>query len=80
MKADLEGKIHGVSVCRRAPKITNLLFVDDSLLCKATKTEVEVVNDILKTYAQASGQSINLEKSFVYFSSNTLYYQKEEVK
>ena len=81
IKADLEGKIHGVSVCKSAPKITNLLFADDSLLfCRATKTEVEVVNDILKTYAQASGQSINLEKSSVYFSSNTLDYQKEEIK
>ena len=80
-KADLEGKIHGVSVCRRAPKITNLLFADDSLLFyRATKTKVEVVNDILKTYAQASGQSINLEKSSVYFSNNTPNCQKEEVK
>ena len=31
-KAELEGKIHGVFVCKRAPKVTNLLFVDDSLL------------------------------------------------
>ena len=80
-KANLEGKIHGVSVCRIAPKITNLLFVDDSqLFCRETKTEVEVVNDILKTYAQASGQSINLEKSSVYFSNNTPNCQKEEIK
>ena len=80
-KANLEGKIHGVSVCRIAPKITNLLFVDDSLLfCRETKTEVEVVNDILKTYAQALGQSINLEKSSVYFSNNTPNCQKDEIK
>lgn len=79
-KIDLEGRIHGVSVCKRAPKITNLLFANDSLLfCRATRTEVEVVAEILKIYAQASGQCINLEKSSVYFSSNTLNGQKEEI-
>lgn len=63
-KVELEGKILGVSVCRRTPKITNLLFADDSLLfCRATQTKVEVVAEIRQTYVQASGQSINLEKS-----------------
>ena len=80
-KAELEGKIHGVFVCKRAPKVTNLLFADDSLLFfRAIQTEMEVVNEILQTYAQASGQNINLEKSSVYFSSNTPNCQKEEVK
>ena len=31
-KAELEGRINGVSICRGAPRVTNLLFVDDSLL------------------------------------------------
>ena len=31
-KAELDGKITGVSICRGAPRVTNLLFVDDSLL------------------------------------------------
>ena len=31
-KVELEGRINGVSRCRGAPRVTNLLFVDDSLL------------------------------------------------
>ena len=39
-KAELEGHIHGVSICRRALKISHLLFVDDSILfCQASKKE-----------------------------------------
>ena len=36
-QAKSEGRIKGVSICRGAPKVTKLMFVDDSLLfCKAT--------------------------------------------
>ena len=31
-KAEREGHIHGVSICRRAPTISHLLFADNSLL------------------------------------------------
>ena len=31
-KVEMESNIHGVSICRSAPKISHLLFVDDSLL------------------------------------------------
>ena len=71
-KAKNDARIHGVSICRGAPRVSNLLFVDDSLLfCRATHNEVETTSEILQTYANASGQCINLEKSSVYFSSNT---------
>ena len=75
-KAKLDGSINGVSICRRAPKISNLLFANDSLLfCQATHIEVVAITEILQTYTQALAQNINLEKSLVYFSGN----QKQDI-
>ena len=79
-KAVQERQIQGVSICRRAPKLTNLLFADDSLLfCQAIHSEVNVIKEILQLYADASGQSINLEKSSMYFSGNTPMEQKQRI-
>ena len=55
----------------------NLMFADDSLIfCQATQAEGETIANILQTYERAFGQSINLEKSSAYFSSNTSDKQK----
>ena len=40
---------------------------------------MEVVSEMLQTYANASGQCINLEKSSVFFSSNTSASQKQGI-
>ena len=79
-KAKSKGRIKGVSICRGAPKVTNFMFADDSLLfCQATRDEGETIAKILQTYERASRQSINLEKSSVYFSSNTSERQKGQI-
>ena len=68
-KAERNGDIHGFSLCRRGPKLTHLLFVDDSLLfCKATMEECGKVLNMLSDYEDASGQKINKSKTTLFFS------------
>lgn len=70
-KAELSGDIHGIRICRKAPTISPLLFVYDSFLFMlAIEREFVAMKNILSVYEQASGQSINLQKSEVFFSSN----------
>ena len=70
-----------MAICRIAPKISRLLFVDDSLLfCRTTQDEVQEVVDILQLYAKFSGQLINLVKSFIFFSSNVDVAQRDWIK
>ncbi|XP_065637282.1 short integuments 2, mitochondrial [Quercus suber] len=57
-----------------------LALADDSLLfCQASQTEVAAITEILQKYAGASGQSINLQKSSVFFSKNTPIGQRQAI-
>ena len=63
------GDIWGVSICQNGPKLTRLLFANDSLIFyKAKENECHKLLDILATYERASGQKINREKTTLFFS------------
>ncbi|KAH1031585.1 hypothetical protein J1N35_043759 [Gossypium stocksii] len=53
-------------------RINHLFFADNALLfVKNQRSEVEAFIRILDNFTKMLGQSINLEKSMVYFSPNT---------
>ena len=70
--AEQEGKITGISISREAPRISHLLFVDDSLLFYlANLEENKNTQHLLKICEKASGQKINKEKTSLIFSKNS---------
>ena len=80
-QAKVNGDIHGFSLCRRGPKLTHLLFANDSLLfCRATVEECGHVLDILKKYEEASGQKVNRNKTSLFFSKSIPNETKSSIK
>ncbi|KAL0413245.1 UNVERIFIED_CONTAM: putative mitochondrial protein [Sesamum radiatum] len=70
--AEVEDRVKGISICRGAPRISHLLFADDTLIfAQASLETVENIKQILQVYRLASGQEINFHKSSVAFSRNT---------
>ena len=68
-KEEREGHIKGVAVCRSAPRISHLLFADDSIIFyRASISEYDRVIEVLEGYERDSGQKINKEKTSLFFS------------
>lgn len=64
--------MEGIKINRTCPIIHHLFFVDDSLVfIKATEQSANTLVEIVRTYGAASGQSINLAKSCVFFGKTT---------
>ncbi|KAL0281913.1 UNVERIFIED_CONTAM: hypothetical protein Sangu_2981900 [Sesamum angustifolium] len=71
-QVELEGRIPEVSICRGAPRISHLLFANDTLIfSSASSATSRAILDVLEIYRHASGQELNFVKSSVAFSKNT---------
>ena len=71
-KAAIDGSIRGVSLCHNGPKLTHLLFANDSLIfCRAKEEECQTLLEVLAKYERASGQQINRAKTTLFFSKST---------
>ena len=80
-KAESDGEIMGVSLCAARPRMSHLLFADDSLVfCRATISDSVKVQSILNLYEQASRQNINRGKTNIFFSSNTSTQSKQAIQ
>ncbi|KAL0404524.1 UNVERIFIED_CONTAM: hypothetical protein Sradi_2093200 [Sesamum radiatum] len=63
-EAERRSRIRGVAVAKQAPRVSHLLFADDTLVfCKANEAQIRKVRPILNVYERASSQAINFKKS-----------------
>jgi len=80
-KAEQEGKLEGIKICRGAPRVNHLFFADDSLiLMRARASDAQELGRILEVYERASGQVINKDKSTIMFSPNTEQRVKDHMR
>ena len=68
-KAAADDHIRGFSPCKRGPRISHLFFANDNFpFCRATMSNLQVIQSILTLYEQAFGQMLNWEKTTIFFS------------
>ena len=77
----IRGDIKGFSFRRKGPKLTHLLFANDSLIfCRATQRECGQILNILERYEKVLGQKVNKNKTAIFFSKSTVEINKNEIK
>ncbi|KAL0430825.1 UNVERIFIED_CONTAM: putative mitochondrial protein [Sesamum radiatum] len=70
-RAERNGRLRGVAISRNAPRVSHLLFADDTLIfCQAKLEELTYVHLMLGQFERASGLKMNLHKSAIIFSRN----------
>jgi hypothetical protein len=79
-RAETTGDLTGTAIYRGAPRVTHLLFADDCFLFfKACDRQAQTMKNILSLYEAASGQSISLPKSEIYYSRNVSHALKQSI-
>jgi hypothetical protein len=72
-QAEKECAIKGLKISKHCSPIHYLLFADDLLIFgKATLTEASIIYSCLDKYCKWSGQSINVSKSTIRLTKNSL--------
>jgi hypothetical protein len=67
-QAQMEKQIAGVGFGSQGPKITHLLFADDSIVfLEASMENVSALKEVLHKYEASSGQRVNMQKSSIFF-------------
>ena len=80
-KATSNGDIKGVFICQNGPKLTHMLYANDSLIfCRAKENECLKLLDVLATYERASRQQINRTKTTLFFSKSTTSDMQKVIK
>lgn len=80
-KAILKKSLVGVRMRRKCPVASHLLFADDSLIfLEANSRCCNNFKDLVLGFSEASGLTINLQKSSLFFSSNTKADMRGEIK
>ncbi|KAL0417113.1 UNVERIFIED_CONTAM: putative mitochondrial protein [Sesamum latifolium] len=80
VQEESRGELQGVAISRQGPRVSHLLFVDDTLIfCQASDGAMQCVRRVLKVFEAASGMVVNLDKSEIAFSRNVPECQKEDL-
>ena len=67
-RAERDEILQGLQFSEHGPSIHHLLFADDSLfMCKTDVSQARVLKRILDIYGNATGQTINVQKSAISF-------------
>jgi predicted metal-binding protein len=75
------GNLKELHVCRRAPRISHLLFTDDTLIfMEANENHVETVKNIINVYEKGTCQVVNPAKCSMVFGALCPDSQQQKVR